>query len=171
MPRDDEQTLAMKRMVHRCVRMNARGTGGKTLLHLSVDSKSSSVSDEFYSRLPELEVVQLLMECGAPVNGVDDDNSTALHVCAATLQTLLDEREVKTMEDIVNTLLDVGAHVDAKCNAGKIAGEELARSNWFKICLLEHITLKCLAARAVQKHNIPFEGEVPTSLLPFVKMH
>lgn len=171
MDKSEEQTLAVKRIVHRCVRMDAHGTGGKMLLHLAVDNKSSSVSDEFYSRLPELEVVELLVECGAPVNGIDAENNTPLHACAATLRGLLDEREVESMKNIVNSLIRLGAHVDAKNTQGRIAGEELARSSWFKICLLEHVTLKCLAARVVQNNAIPFEGEVPVSLIPFINMH
>ena len=169
MPKTDDQVHAFKRQVHWAVGIRAQGLNGKSLLHLAVDQKSSNVSEEFYSPFPDLEVMEVLLECGAAVNGFDSDHSTPLHVCAEAL--LLNDGDVKNLDCIINCLLNNGAHVDAKNKMEKIAGEELARSSGYKICLVDHVTLKCHAARAVRKYSLPYEGEVPVSLLPFLEMH
>ena len=170
MPKSPEQLTSFKRRVHRAVTLQARGLHGKSLLHLAVDWKSSKVSDEFYSHFPDLEVVEVLLECGAQVNECDCDRSTPLHVCAEALTAMKEESEVKNLERIISCLIDRGAHVDSKNSTGKVAGEELTRSS-YRICLVDHVTLKCLAARAVRSYGIPHEGEVPVSLLPFINMH
>lgn len=171
MEKDEEQTLLLKRQVHQIVKMNAKGLGGKSLLHLAVDRKSSNVSEEFYSKFPEKGVVEILIECGAPLNSFDEEYNIPLHICAEGLRSLMDESDVKIMERIVNTLIEHGAHVDAKNASGKIAGEELCKSTWYKMCLVDHVSLKCLAARKIKECQIVYEGEVPVSLTPFIELH
>ncbi len=36
---------------------------------------------------------------------------------------------------------------------------------------LHYVSLKCLAAAAVQRHAIAYRNEVPVSLEPFIQMH
>ena len=171
MDKDADQTLALKRQVHQIVKMNAKGMDGKTLLHLAVDRKSSNVSEEFYSKFPEKGVVEILIECGAPLNAFDEDHNVPLHSCAEGLRALMDESDVKEMELIISVLIDHGAHVDARNLQGKIAGEELCKSTWYKLCLVDHVSLKCLAARKIKECQINYEGEVPVSLTPFIELH
>ena len=171
MDKSEEETLALKRQVHRIVRMNSRGMNGKSLLHLSVERKSSNVSDEFYSKFPERGVVDILLECGANVNDFDDEKNIPLHACAEGLRGLVGDADVREMETIINTLIAHGAHVDVRNKQGKIAGEELCKTTWFKLCLVDHVSLKCLAAQKIKACDIPYEGEIPLSLVPFIEMH
>ncbi len=171
MEKSEEQVLALKRQVHQIVRMNAKGLNGKSLLHLAVDKKSSNVSEEFYSKFPEKGVVDILVECGSCLNEFDEERNTPLHICAEALRGLMDESDVKEMENIINCLLQHGAHADARNIHGKMAGEELSKSTWYKMCLVDHVTLKCLAARKIKECQISYEGEVPVSLAPFIELH
>ena len=113
----------------------------------------------------------MLIDCRADVNLMDNSRNTVLHICAENLRGLVDEKDVKEMESILDVLLKSGAHIDCRNKAGKIAGEELHRSKWYRLCIIDHISLKCLSARAVQLHEIPYEGEVPHTLCPFIKLH
>ncbi len=171
MDKTDAETLALKRLVHRIVKMDARGLGGKSLLHLAVERKSSNVSDEYYSKFPEEGVVQILLECGAQVNCFDDEKNIPLHACAEGLRGLVEESDVQEMSAIVDTLIKRGAHVDVRNVHGKVAGLELCKSTWYKLCMVDHVSLKCLASQKIKACNIPYEGEVPVSLAPYIEMH
>jgi len=157
--------------VHSILRIDARNIHGRSLLHLAVDKKSSVVAQEFYSKLPDVAVVKMLTQCGANTNAMDEERNTPLHICAENLRSLVDEQEVKDMQEIISILLSSGAHIDCRNSASKIAGDELLRSSWCKIKLMDHISLKCLASRAIQNHKIPYKGEIPSTLGPFVELH
>ena len=78
-----------------------------------------------------------------------------------------------TMEGMVNALLKAGAHADAVNNYRVIATHNVGL--WYpQFCMLDHVTLQCLAARVVKQSNIPYSdvnGELPFPLLPFLAMH
>ena len=69
------------------------------------------------------------------------------------------------MHKIIDILLRHSAHVDAKNNSGDIAAKGL------DIRLSQHTNLQCLAAAAVKKHQLAYEGIIPDSFIPFVHMH
>lgn len=165
--KDDSSSLRFKRTVHRLARLHVcSATSDKSLLHLAVDKKTSSVAEEFYSHFPSVHVVRVLLECGADVNAVDADGNTPLHVCG---QQLVDGSRPE-LETMVQCLLDNGAHADAANKKRQLASTEIGHL-WPKWNMLEHVTLKCLAARAVKEFGIPYEDEIPQSLVPYLQMH
>ncbi|XP_046361062.1 protein fem-1 homolog C-like [Haliotis cracherodii] len=160
-----EEKLPFKRLVHELVLQDPRGTEQESLLHLAVDPKISLTSEEFYSAFPALSVVQVLIECGANVNAVDQRRNTALYnsVKFLTYTELHDE-------GILYCLLNHGAHADM-CNNEGHSALDLLKSHGYPICPMEYLSLKCFAARVIKKHGIPYEAEVPVTLLPFIAIH
>ena len=76
-----------KNIVHRLVRCQPKIRFGSTLLHRSV-LPITNLSD-FRGPIPlfaNCAVMELLLECGANVNAVDDDHNTALHLCSKAIR-------------------------------------------------------------------------------------
>lgn len=140
-----------------------------------MDHHSSTISEEFYSRLPDLTLVQVLVECGASINYQDSEGNTALHAFSCASIGLLaqpDQQDrLADLQNVLDYLLRKGAHVDARNTEGTVAGETLANSSVFKLCMMDYLSLKCLAARVIRKHSIPYIGEVPASLIPYIGLH
>lgn len=171
MPKDEEQMYRFKKAVHRLVRLNPQTQHGGKLLHLAVQQKTSHVTDEFYSEFPSLDVVKVLLECGTDVNCLDNDHNMPLHLCAESSETGEEQATPpgRETEAIVKYLIQHNAHPDARNKAGQMAAESIKSAVRYN--LADHVTLKCLAARAVREHDISFVGEVPQSLEPFIEMH
>ena len=105
---------------------------------------------EFYCALPDASVIDLLIQCGSEVNATDHSRNTPMNICAENLKGLVDKQDIDKMELIIQLLFDGGAHSDSEPM---------------------RLSLQCLAARAIQKHGIGYEGKVPKSLCPFIHMH
>ena len=79
----------MKRRLH-CIlyHLDPRTTSGDSLLHLSV-SKNNTLKtqnlfdDGHYAFFPNFDVARLLIDCGAKINALNEENSTPLHVASA----------------------------------------------------------------------------------------
>ena len=165
----DAQTFHFKKLVHGLQKLQPRSRSGGTLMHLAADYKISHVGDDFYSQFPSAKVLTVLRECGNPMNELDDERNTPLHIYASSL--LLNQFIEGTEQGAkdVEVLLAAGAHIDARNSTGKIVHEELREA--CGINPFPHITLKCLAARTIQSHQLAYEGEVPQSLVPFIQLH
>ena len=156
---------SFKTIVHRLVRCQPKNRLGSTLLHCSIfpiTHLSDYICGGFISQFKNCAVVELLLECGANVNAVDDEHNTALHLCL--------KQHRKWMKRIAELLLKNGAHVDMVNFSGDSAAEILTSSliGWN---VLNYVSLKCLAARVVMKYKIPYVGHIPASLESFVQMH
>ncbi|XP_052278113.1 protein fem-1 homolog C-like [Dreissena polymorpha] len=165
-----DQTHAYMSCIHRLVSMDLRCTKGLSLLHLAVDSKTSLTADEYYSQFPSLEVVQLLVRCGANVNAQCQCGNTALLKAAHTMYMHSGPPEEEEKK-VIEYLLAIGTHVDIMNNVGDTAEKFLKHSVFFSYSPLQYLSLKCLAARVILKEKIPFKSEVPVSLIPFVQCH
>ena len=117
------------------------------------------------------------MECGADPTVTDNDGDTPLHLLCSFVSNIssMTDHVRTTMEGMVNALLKAGAHADAVNNHRVIATHNVG--SWYpQYRVMDHLTLKCLAARVIKKFNIPYtcvngESEIPSSLLPFLDMH
>lgn len=78
---------------------------------------------------------------------------------------------VSDTPQIVEVLLKAGGHVDQVTASGERPSKNLRLNPKCHISILNYTSLKCLAARVIQKHRIPYAGEVPKHLEAFVKMH
>jgi len=159
------QKISFMQLVYSLVQASPRTSDGRTLLHLAVDPATSTVAEEVYSVLPSLEVVSALVDGGAAVNSIDGDGNTILH--AVLLSDDFDCIPSKTIQSVVEKLVQAGAHVDYVNKNRQSIVSRLPPS----VCVLNHVTLKCLAARLIRSSNIYYIGHVPLSLYSFIQNH
>ena len=79
---DDKQTHQVKKAVFDFIKVGARGRGGATALHLACSRDSSAVGRYPICQFPSAEVISLLLECGADVEAVDNEDNYPLHTAA-----------------------------------------------------------------------------------------
>ena len=72
---------------------------------------------------------------------------------------------------IVQLLLDNGAHIDLRNVNGEKPSEMLKSVPGCKINPLNHISLKCMAATVISEKRLPYVGEVPSMLEEFIQTH
>ncbi|XP_020366240.1 protein fem-1 homolog C-like [Rhincodon typus] len=157
-----DQDHYKKQTIYRLLKLNPRGKGGFTPLHLAVDKDTTSVGRYPVCKFPSLQVTSVLLECGADVDSRDYENNTPLHIAAFNNNL-----------DIMNMLIDTGAHFDATNSSKKTAWDLLDEKKMAKNLIqpINHITLQCLAARAIEKHKVIYKGLIPEELDAFIQLH
>ena len=126
---------------------------------------SSSVGRYPICVFPSMDVIRLLIECGADPNARDNDLNTALHVAASA-----SAKPAKAA--LVQTLLECGVHLDAVNREGKAFSDVLRAQPIHELVnVTQFSTLQCLAAKAVQKNAVPYRNLLPASLSDFVDLH
>ena len=147
-----------------------------TLLHLACERgnklKSAALdlggeNGQHPAFFPSPAVVQLLVECGAKINANNETGSTPLHTAS---------KEENFNQEIVETLLDNGAHIDMRNGAPTYERpvdmlKLLPNGVGSKINPLHYTSLKCLAARVVVEHGVPYKEEIPSVLEEFIQAH
>ena len=168
----DDERLQFQKIAYQLVKMNPRGAKGYTPLHLACAKETSTVGRYPVCGFPSVNVAALLIKVGASVNAVDAEHNAPLHIAAFV-------KPCKT--DLIELLLNNGAHLDA-CNSDHVSPmqmlvEDTTGGATDSACCckcvapLKYLTLQCLAARTIIKHDIKYEGCVPTKLESFVRMH
>ncbi|XP_028672430.2 protein fem-1 homolog A [Erpetoichthys calabaricus] len=157
-----EQEHQKKQTIYQLLKLNPRGKNGYTPLHMAVDKDTTTVGRYPVGKFPSLQVALLLHECGADVDSRDYDNNTPLHVSA-----------MNGSLDIMRMLIEYGAHFDATNSLRKTASDLLDEKATARNLMhpLNHITLQCLAARAIEKHKLPYKGLIPEEMEAFIELH
>ena len=74
--------------------------------------------------------------------------------------------------EMVQTLLELGGHLDSVNREGNSFSDVLRGQPIHELVnVTRFTTLQCLAARALQKHAIPYRNKLPASLSDFVDLH
>ncbi|XP_055634048.1 protein fem-1 homolog CG6966-like [Toxorhynchites rutilus septentrionalis] len=136
-----------------------------TLLHLSVSSSNLFTEEDSVgasSVFPNLKVTKLLLKCGANVNALNRRKSTPLHLASL---------ECNQSGEIIQTLVDHGAHIDLPNMDDHRPSKLLATNPLISTPLGRHISLRCLSANAIIENNIPYQNQLPPTLERFVRMH
>uniref|UniRef100_A0A672V320 Fem-1 homolog A n=1 Tax=Strigops habroptila TaxID=2489341 RepID=A0A672V320_STRHB len=157
-----EQEHQKRQAIYRLLKCSPRAKNGFTPLHMAVDKDTTTVGRYPVGKFPSLHVVNLLLECGADPDSRDYDNNTPLHIAARNNCPL-----------IMSALMEAGAHMDAT-NAFKQTAYELLDEKLLTKSMMQpfnYITLQCLAARALDKHKIPYKGFIPEELEAFIELH
>jgi len=160
----EAEMTSTRQLVRALVRTKFCTADGRTLLHLAVDPASSSVADELYSDLPSIVVVESLLMAGAAINEVDSAGNTALHIAVSNRPET--SRRVVWLE-LISLLLHHGAHIDIANAKREVASSALPPG----VNILNHVSLKCLAAQTIRTHQLAYRGIIPTTLADFVDVH
>lgn len=161
------QDADVRRLVARGLAQQPRSAARDSLLHLVVSRANTMKPTAFFEEahvhvFPDASLAELLLECGADVEAVNEARSTPLHVAAL---------RNNFRPDVVQTLLRHGAHLDRRNANGNQPHRMLAGISECVLNPLQHINLQCLAARKIVERRIPFAGEVPTALEHFIRIH
>ncbi|KAG6464429.1 hypothetical protein O3G_MSEX014505 [Manduca sexta] len=146
---------------------------GDTLLHLCVSRlnviRSTYFGDEVSVQpvFPSVNVVRLLLQCGASVCTRNEARSTPLHVAAIPYNF---------STELVEALLEGGAHLDQPNKFGDSAAELVALNRGSRVRVLQHVSLACLAARALlsacaRAGQPPPYAALPATLVAFLDLH
>uniref|UniRef100_A0A1L8DB14 Putative ankyrin repeat protein n=1 Tax=Nyssomyia neivai TaxID=330878 RepID=A0A1L8DB14_9DIPT len=165
----DANKQLVAKAVTELVKSNIRSAcTNDTLLHLSV-SRLNVINSGYFSDdnnltviFPSLEVVELLLACGADVNVRNESKSTPLHI--ASMPYNFNVR-------LVHALLEHGAHLDQPNKADDRPMNMISGNPGNEICLMNYISLKCLASTVITKYRIPYRNQVPKTLEMFVRQH
>ncbi|KAK0165341.1 hypothetical protein PV328_003860 [Microctonus aethiopoides] len=162
-----EQKTETRQLVHKLVKQNPRSASTEdTLLHLCVSrlntlTSSYFTSDDTQTVFPHVEVVKLLLECGAYVNARNESRSTPLHVAS---------NAYNFHSPLIELLLDFGAHLDTPNLMGDTPARLISSNPQNSVNLVNYMTLRCYAAQAIFKYNIQYE-ELPATLHHFLEFH
>ncbi|CAF1237444.1 unnamed protein product [Didymodactylos carnosus] len=161
-----EERLQLEKIIRRLISFNfkTRATNS-ALIHLCMDT-SASTSNLAY-KFPCSSTARLLIEFGAKVNAMDASRNTPLHIIAGCSMHNLDEAE-----NIIESLIDNGAHTDTVNDNGKIPFDCGKLENIRRILKARaRISLKCLVAKAIVKHQINYHKHVSMTLATFIRNH
>merc|ERR1712088_992809 len=123
------------------------------------------VGQETLGKNPSVEVISLLIECGADPNVKDTsiDRNNALHVTA---------NGKPSKPAVVKALLDGGAHLDAINKNNKTFAQLLKGQEVHEVVnVVQHTTLQCLAAKTIKKYDIPYKQTLSKQVAKFVDIH
>lgn len=160
------QRHAMRKAVYDLVRLDPRGSGGVTPLHLACSRDSSATIGRFpICTFPSAEVVSLLLEVGADPCATDHQGNTPLHTLASNKQC---------RRDLLMALLSAGAHLDTLNRSGQsFASIRASRGQRLHQLInpLQHTSLQCLAAATLRRHGLLYENTLHPRLSHFVDQH
>ena len=158
------------RAVYNFIRLDPRLKSGATPLHMCCDrgTNDETIDVKNVILFPNTLIFKALLKCGADANAQDKNKQTPLHVIAKTGKQTSDV----LIHKISEKLIQHGAHTDA-CTKSGASVVEVATCGTVTDIVKNHMELKlsCIAARAVMRHKIPYQGVIPSSLLRFVKLH
>ena len=172
----DVEEKRLYQFVRDFLRLNLCTSSGATPLHLAVDGDFQPSR-----KIPDVEVVQLLIQSGMNVNVRDNHGDTALHVIATYTpdpyycQKYPEENMgFGPAESIISHLIHAGAHLDIRNAAGELPVDKalLDESKFLLNGLMwKHTRLSCLAARVVKQYSLPYKGIIPKDMECFLEWH
>ncbi|XP_051547747.1 protein fem-1 homolog B-like [Myxocyprinus asiaticus] len=168
---NEQERACINKQIYDLIQLDPRSREGSSLLHLA--ASSSTPVDDFHTNdvcsFPNAQVTKLLIDCGAQVNAVDHDGNSPLHLIVQYNRPISD---FLTLHAIIISLVEAGAHTDMT-NKQKKTPLDKSTTGVSEILLKTQMkmSLKCLAARAVQQHQILYRNQIPKSLEEFVEFH
>ena len=152
-------------LLRKLCNLNVRDDSGNTLLHRAVEHRSGGSGGGF----PCIDTVKLLLNAGINVNAINNKGDTPLHEAVKYTPS---SNNIHHLTNILEALLDGGAHHDFVNNEGKTA-MDLAPTDEARRILSEKekLELKCISARAVKKYGLLYLGVVPKILEKYISMH
>lgn len=143
-----EEDIELRRAVYHLIRRNVRTSCGDTLLIMACTNR--------------FEMIQFLLDCGAPLHDKNKKQNTPLHIIAWG-------KPIR--RDILNILLDHGARPDSVNHLGQSPRTNIEKAGITISPLLtynlQQLDLQCLCVEVVVKHEISCHG-LPGRLRDFI---
>ena len=122
----------------------------------------------FIFSVSALSVIELMIYCGANVNGVTLNHWTPnrpLHAIAKC-------RDIDIAKPIIELLLAHGAHADCIDSKGRFP-QDYTQEPAMKELLspTRKLSLKCRCAQIIVSKNIEYQTHLPVHLLDFIRLH
>ena len=170
----------LKSDLRRLARLNPQTVAGKSLLHMLVDKFTFGYYDyyppiDLRSLNPQLDldVISCLVKQGFPLDTQDTSGKTPLsyvltHVSSRVApEDIADEN--RRREIIGRYFLEKGAHPDVQ---SCVLDTDVPVLEDYNIPPVNYLTLQCLAANTVVRHNIPYHDEMlPAEVKSFIDLH
>ncbi|RUS72620.1 hypothetical protein EGW08_019618 [Elysia chlorotica] len=168
--RGSEQTDSLYRLIYQFLKTKPCLKNGYTPLHIILDPMVCV--DDFHVNsvviFPDQRIVSAFVACGADVDALDFSRSSALHVIT---NAKLSAEQESTRQEIIRTLLAHGAHSDISNCKGDTPYSLASGLALNTLIAHGNVTLRCLAARCIRRHGIPFRDHIPQCLEDFVEWH
>ena len=125
----------------------------------------------FSITFPTVSITSFLLSLGADVNATNVDGYFPLIQAALMVVDEEFSNYRNVYQELVKRLLDAGAHID-QVMFGKTLTQYIGRQTFFELTGVDSfLNLKCFAARAIQRYQIPYGGNVPQHLENFIRLH
>ena len=164
-----EDKESIQKAVYDFIKLKPALENGYTPLHISCEVIFPKIYNFNSIRIPHPLLCKTLIDCGARVNALDEKKNTPLHVIAKSMNT---PAKIDILNDTLMCLIENGAHVDICDEDGKTA-LDVATTDIAKAIIRknDNTNLKCLAARAIMRHQVAYKNYIPASLQEYVGLH
>ncbi|XP_018026867.1 protein fem-1 homolog C [Hyalella azteca] len=163
-----EHHQKLHEVVYRLVKLDPRTSNNYSLLHMACSTETmATVGRHPVGIFPNREVVEILLKVGADTMSLDNNMNTPLHVLAQT----------RCPQSIFKLLLAYGAHYDVANKDGdtfehiRNLNEKNVKHDEGFINPVPHVSLKCLAARAIKKYEVSLPFPLHSRIEKFIDMH
>ena len=122
----------------------------------------------FLFSVSTLSVIELMIQCGANVNGVDWYGRT----CLRPLHAMTRWYDIDIVKPIIELLLAHGAHADCVDSEGKLP-QDCTWEPTMKELLssTRKLSLKCRCAQIIVSKKINYQIDLPVHLRDFIRLH
>ena len=122
---------------------------------------------------PNEDLIRFLIHCGMYITTSDDEGNTPLHLVAALTPP---SNDPEAFHGILAALLEAGLHLDSPNVDGITPTNILIQNSKPAPPSAMHLvnkfqSLKCLAAKIIKTHNIPYVDVLPGDLADFIEIH
>ena len=176
-------------LIHLCVR---KTTTNKSLLVTAANGNDLVTQFDLQAKysFPNLSLIKFILNlnCGYHLNMKNEESETPLFVLIkkykksleyysnlsnidATIKTKFKKFEFETTRDIINYMINNGAHIDLYDSQSNLLSN-LFIENEFYVNQLKHVKLACLCANVIKKYRIKFNlQDLPAELCNFIEIH
>ncbi|KAK7109983.1 hypothetical protein V1264_013927 [Littorina saxatilis] len=156
-------------LVYHLIKAGHRTPAGDSLLHLCFPLCDLLGTGKL--QMPTVPLLETLIACGADADALNDSGESPLFsIFFGSEETQKEMLSHPDREKWLGLLLKHDAHADRVSLSGKNLLQALEVEN---VCILNHVNLQCLAARAIKCHDVPYKDTYKLSpdLISFVEMH
>ena len=135
------------------------------MMKIAVYGDHSAMSTLYFFQedlFPNVTILKFLLQSGASIDCQDFQGDTPLHHSIDCQ---------KPSKEVIKLLLDHGSDVDICNRQGVTPYQLLQKFSQIGINPSNYLTLKCMAATAIMKSRVAYQGQVPKVLEDFIAVH